>query len=118
MPKAKPIPGAPAHIPTMRSRSGPTKRRIPPQTYDRNYRDESQLFDDASIMSSPYQQADFQVPSGAFLDEGELNRRTALRDIIEEQQYMRGGADEGPSFTFSDGTTIDFRQALRAPYHL
>ncbi|KAF7860437.1 hypothetical protein EAF04_008563 [Stromatinia cepivora] len=116
-PAAHPIPGAPAHIPTMRSRSGPTKRRVPPQTVDRNFQNESHLYDNASIMSGSYQQDEFRV-SGPCYDEGEINRRTALRDIAEEQQYMRGGAQGWGFSDLGDGTTFDFRQVLRSPLNL
>ncbi|ESZ95210.1 hypothetical protein SBOR_4409 [Sclerotinia borealis F-4128] len=108
-PAVQPIPGAPAYIPSMRSRSGPVKRRVPPHTVDRNFQNESQLFHDASIMSSSYQQDDFLSFSGPSLDEGEVNRRVALRDLIEEQQYMRGGAQDRTSFNLGN--------VLRSPGH-
>lgn len=112
-PTAQPKSGAPAHIPTMRSRSGPTKRRVP-HAFDRNFQNESQLYDNASIMSGSYQQDEFRV-SGPSYDEGELNRRTALRGIAEEQQYMRGGAQGWNFLDLGDETSFDFRQVLRSP---
>ncbi|KAF5872333.1 putative spindle pole body-associated protein sad1 protein [Botrytis fragariae] len=97
---AKPVPYAPAHIPSMRSRTGPVKRRLPPSA-NRNFQNESQLL-----------RFSYLVP----LDEDELNRRTALRDIMEEQQYMRGGARDGPILELRDGTVVDVGQGLRWPF--
>ncbi|EMR81925.1 putative spindle pole body-associated protein sad1 protein [Botrytis cinerea BcDW1] len=111
----KPVPYAPAHIPSMRSRTGPVKRRLPPSA-DRNFANESQLYDNASIMSSSYQQQDYDFHISPPLDEAEINRRTALRDIMEEQQYMRGGAQSGPILELSDGTTVDVGQGLKWPF--
>lgn len=113
----KPVPYAPAHIPSMRSRTGPVKRRLPPSA-DRNFANESQLYDNASIMSSSYQQQDYDFHISPPLDEAEINRRTALRDIMEEQQYMRGGAQSGPILELSDGTTVDVGQGLKWPFRL
>ncbi|KAJ8067804.1 hypothetical protein OCU04_003401 [Sclerotinia nivalis] len=101
----------------MRSRSRPTKQRVPPHTVDRNFQNESQLYDNASIMSGSYQQDELRV-SGPSYDEGELNRRTALRGIAEEQQYMRGGAQGWNFSDLGDETTFDFRQVLRSPLSL
>ncbi|TGO68983.1 hypothetical protein BOTNAR_0017g00480 [Botryotinia narcissicola] len=112
---AKPVPYAPAHIPSMRSRTGPVKRRLPPSA-NRNFQNESQLYDNASIMSDSYQQQDYDFHISTPLDEDELNRRTALRDIMEEQQYMRGGAPTGPILELRDGTVVDVGQGLRWPF--
>ncbi|KAA8570750.1 hypothetical protein EYC84_000145 [Monilinia fructicola] len=115
---AQAIPGAPAYTPTMRSRSGPVKRRVPAQTFDRNFQNESQLFDNASILSTSYQQDDYLNFSGPPLDEGEINRRSALRDILEEQQYMRGGARDETFSSLGEGITTNLREFLRAPVDL
>ncbi|KAF7910523.1 uncharacterized protein EAE98_012055 [Botrytis deweyae] len=112
---AKPVPHAPAHIPSMRSRTGPVKRRLPPSA-NRNFQNESQLYDNASIMSDSYQQQDYDFHISTPLDEDELNRRTALRDIMEEQQYMRGGDRTGPILELRDGTVVDVGQGLRWPF--
>ncbi|KAF7947562.1 hypothetical protein EAE96_008647 [Botrytis aclada] len=114
-PPAKPVPYAPAHIPSMRSRTGPVKRRLPPSV-NRNFQNESQLYDNASIMSDSYQQQEYDFHISTPLDEDELNRRTALRDIMEEQQYMRGGDRNGPILELNDGTIVDFGQGLRWPF--
>lgn len=101
----------------MRSRTGPVKRRLPPSA-NRNFQNESQLYDNASIMSDSYQQQDYDFHISTPLDEDELNRRTALRDIMEEQQYMRGGARTGPILELRDGTVVDVGQGLRWPLRL
>ncbi|KAI9649879.1 hypothetical protein NHQ30_002461 [Ciborinia camelliae] len=117
-PAVRPILGAPAHTPSMRSRSGPVKRRVAaPQSVDRNFQNESQLFDNASIVSTSYQQDDSLGFSGPSLDGGEQNRRVALRDIIEEQQSIRGGAEDGTFLDLGEGTTFDFREFLISPLH-
>lgn len=102
----------------MRSRSGPVKRRVPAQTFDRNFQNESQLFDNASILSTSYQQDDYLNFSGPPLDESEINRRSALRDILEEQQYMRGGARDETFSSLGEGITTNLREFLRAPVDL
>ncbi|QSZ28741.1 hypothetical protein DSL72_003243 [Monilinia vaccinii-corymbosi] len=69
-------------------------------------------------MSTSYQQDDFLSFSGPSVDEGELRRRTALRDILEEQQYMRGGDQDESFFDLDEGTTNHFWQILRASFRL
>ncbi|RAL65737.1 hypothetical protein DID88_005405 [Monilinia fructigena] len=117
-PTAHTIPGAPAYNPTTRSRSGPVKRRVAAPSLDRNFQNESQLFDNASIMSTSYQQDDYLNFSGPPIDEGEINRRSALRDILEEQQYMRGGARDETFLNLGEGITTNFAEVLRAPFDL
>lgn len=104
----------------MRSRSGPVKRRVPYQGVERNFQNESHVFDNASIISSSFQQDDDDFPSFSAppLDAGEARRRSAFKDIAIQEQYMRGGAPDGMLADLGDNNSVNFRQLVQQPFYL
>ncbi|PQE10231.1 spindle pole body-associated sad1 protein [Rutstroemia sp. NJR-2017a WRK4] len=95
-PSRRAFPGASASAPKARSKTGSRRKEYLQSAPDRNFQNETGIFDNASINSSSLLEEHYNRFPGP-IEEAEIGRRAALQKIAEEQQYVRGNERREPA---------------------